>query len=291
MGNWLDQKESASPLKKVRYIIAVAAGKGGVGKSTLSVNLALSLKKKGYSVGLLDADIYGPSLAKMLPAETEIRNCPRDPSLLMPFESKGIKAMSISYLRPASDPMSVRAPIVNNLILQFLFQVEWGELDYLIIDMPPGTGDIQLTIMQKVDISGALIVTTPQSVALADVRKAVQMFNQMNVPILGVVENMSHFVEPISKIVYYPLGKGGGEKLSTEFGMPFLGEIPLDGQISAASDLGHSLFESSFFSPAVQSYEKISGHLLDHLYALERSEKEALKDFELIWELNRHAIK
>ena len=291
MANWLDQNEPGSELNKVRYVVAVAAGKGGVGKSTVAVNLALSLKKKGYSVGLLDADIYGPSLSKMLPAETEVRNSHNNPSLLMPFESKGIKVMSISYLRQPSDPMSVRAPIVNNVILQFLFQVEWGELDYLIIDMPPGTGDVHLTIMQKVAISGALIVTTPQSVALADVRKAIQMFNHMNVPVIGVVENMSHFIEPISKIIYYPLGKGGGEKLSKEYGMPFLGEIPLDSQISTAGDQGDSLFDSAFFSPVVQSFEKISGHLLDHLYSLERLEESALKDFELIWELNKYAVK
>lgn len=289
MSNWLEEKESPGKLKNIRYIVAVAAGKGGVGKSTMSVNLALALKKKGYAVGILDADIYGPSLAKMLPAETPLQNSDIYPEKLMPFTSKGVKVMSLSYLRFHNDPMAVRAPIANSVILQFLFQVEWGELDYLIIDMPPGTGDIQLTIMQKVALSGALIVTTPQAVALTDVRKAVQMFNQMNVPILGVVENMSHFIEPITKIVYYPFGKGGGEKLAAEFGMPFLGEVPLDSQISQTADEGGSLFEGYAYSPAVQSFEKISGHLVDHLYALESLESECLKDFEMIWECKEYA--
>jgi len=284
MSNWVQEKDTPFQLKNIRYVIAVAAGKGGVGKSTLSVNLALALKRKGYSVGILDADIYGPSLSKMLPAETSIANSPENPDKLMPFISKGIKAMSISYIRPHQDPMAVRAPIANSMIMQLLFQVEWGELDYLIIDMPPGTGDIQLTIMQNITLSGAVIVTTPQAVALSDVRKAVQMFNQMNVPILGVVENMSHFIEPISKIIYYPLGKGGGEKLAGEFGLPFMGEIPLDAQISEYADEGISLFEGSCLSPIALSYENISGHLVDHLYALESLEGDCLKDFELIWE-------
>lgn len=289
MSNWLEEKEFTSQLKNIRYVVAVAAGKGGVGKSTMSVNLALALKKKGYSVGVLDADIYGPSLSKMLPAENPISSSEKNPEMLMPFVSKGIKTMSLSYLRSHQDPMAVRAPIANNVILQFLFQVEWGELDYLIIDMPPGTGDIQLTIMQKVVLSGAVIVTTPQAVAVADVRKAVQMFNQMNVPLLGVVENMSHFIEPISKITYYPLGKGGGEKLASEFGLPFLGEIPLDSQISQSSDDGTSIFEGPILSPVAMSYEKISGHLVDHLYALESLEGECIKDFELIWECKEYA--
>ncbi len=285
----MNKTESSIALHKVRYIVAVAAGKGGVGKSTLSVNLALSLKNKGYSVGVLDADIYGPSLAKMLPKETSFRSSADFPDMLIPFESKGLKVMSLSYLRSGLDPLAVRAPIVNNLILQFLFQVEWGELDYLIIDMPPGTGDVQLTIMQKIQLSGALMVTTPQGVALEDVKKALHMFHQMNVPVLGVVENMSYFQEPISKIIYYPLGKGGGEKLSSEFGLPFLGEIPLDSQISESSDRGASVFDLSFSSPAVASFENISGHLMDHLYALESWEKDCLKEFEMPWEIKDYA--
>ncbi|MEI8328536.1 MAG: Mrp/NBP35 family ATP-binding protein [Chlamydiia bacterium] len=289
MGNWLEQKEYPAQLQNIRYIVAVAAGKGGVGKSTLSVNLAIALQKKGYSVGVLDADIYGPSLSKMLPAETNIAYSAISPDKLLPFEVKGLKTMSLSYLRSPYDPMAVRAPIVNSVILQFLFQVEWGELDYLIIDMPPGTGDVQLTLMQKVQISGAVIVTTPQAVALEDVRKAIHMFHQMNVPLLGVVENMSHFIEPISNIKYYPLGRGGGEKLSKEYGLPFLGEIPLDAQISKSSDEGGSLFDGVFPSPISICYEKISGHLIDHLYALESSEGLVLKDFDMIWENKEYA--
>lgn len=288
MNNWLDKKESPAQLPNVRYIIAVAAGKGGVGKSTLSVNLATALQKKGYSVGVLDADIYGPSLSKMLPAESLITYCESDPEKLMPFNSKGLKTMSLSYLRSPNDPMAVRAPIVNSVILQFLFQVQWGELDYLIIDMPPGTGDVQLTLMQKIQISGALIVTTPQAVALEDVRKAIHMFHQMNVPLLGVVENMSHFIEPISNVTYYPLGRGGGEKLSREYGLPFLGEIPLDSRISQTADEGISLLDDIFPSPISICYEKIALHLTDHLYALESFEGLALKEFELAWEHKEH---
>lgn len=287
--NWLDSKESPSQLKNIRYIVAVASGKGGVGKSTMSVNLALSLRKKGYAVGLLDADIYGPSMSKMLPAESGIKNSPYNPEMLLPFESRGIKTMSLSYLRSSQDPMAVRAPIANSVILQFLFQVEWGELDYLIIDMPPGTGDIQLTMLQKISLSGALIVTTPQAVALEDVKKSIQMFNQMNVPILGVVENMSFFNEPISNVTYYPFGQGGGLSIAKEFGIPFLAEVPLDRKISLHSDRGESLFEGPLNCPVVAVMEKISGHLTDHLYALESLEENCLKDFEMIWECKEYA--
>ncbi len=289
MNNWLDDHNTSNNLKDVRYVIAVAAGKGGVGKSTVAVNLALALKKKGYNVGVLDADIYGPSLSKMLPTQTTLQNSFLNPDMLVPFESFGIKTMSLSYLRAQDDPMAVRAPIANGIILQFLLQVQWGELDYLIVDMPPGTGDIQLTIMQKISLSGALIVTTPQAVATADVRKAIHMFHHMNVPILGLVENMSHFIEPISKITYYPLGKGGGEKISKEFGIPFIGEIPLDSQISFCADEGKSIFEESIVGKVSICFEKISGHLSDHLYALETLEGDSLKDFELIWECKDYA--
>lgn len=268
---------NSSGISQAKHVIAVAAGKGGVGKSALAVNLALALKKKGKSVGLMDADVYGPSLVHMLPRGILPTQCGEHPDEILPAETLGIKMISTAHFRGGSDAALVRAPIANSIISQFISQVQWGELDYLLMDFPPGTGDVQLTLLQQAFISAAVIVTTPQEVALLDVRKAVQMFHEMGVPILGVVENMSHFIHPQTQEKFYPFGKGGGMKLSQEFHLPFLGEVPLDPTISACGDQGISIFDHFSDSFGALSLQKIAANMLE----LEIGE--GIKKFELVW--------
>jgi ATP-binding protein involved in chromosome partitioning len=201
----------------VRNIIAVSSGKGGVGKSTVAVNLAVSLARDGARVGLMDADVYGPNVPLML-GVGHVR-----PSIngnkLVPLEAHGIRLMSMAVLKPGDEPMIVRGPILHGLVRQFLQDVDWGELDYLIVDMPPGTGDVQLSLAQLVPVQGAVLVTTPQEVALSDVRRALRMFETVNVPVLGVVENMSYFIAPDTGVRYNIFGEGGGQRLSEEYGV------------------------------------------------------------------------
>src|SRR5947209_18173825 len=209
----------------VRNITAISSGKGGFGKSTVAVNLAVSLARDGARVGLMDADVYGPNVQLMLGVS---REQPRvNVNKLVPLEAHGLKLMSMAVLKPGDEPLIVRGPILHSLVRQFLQDVEWGELDYLIVDMPPGTGDVQLSLAQLVPVQGAVLVTTPQEVALADVRRALRMFEAVNVPILGVVENMSYFAAPDTGVRYDIFGKGGGERLALQYGVPFLGSVPL----------------------------------------------------------------
>ncbi|OGT58768.1 MAG: hypothetical protein A3F14_06830 [Gammaproteobacteria bacterium RIFCSPHIGHO2_12_FULL_43_28] len=220
----------------IKHIIAVASGKGGVGKSTVAVNLALALLKEGVRVGLLDADIYGPSQPTMLGAQGE------RPVLsgkqLQPIERHGLQSMSIGYLVDATAAMMWRGPMLGKALEQLLRDTAWGELDYLIIDLPPGTGDVQLSLCQKIPVSGAVIVTTPQDLALIDVRRACEMFKKLNVPILGVIENMStHHCEQCGHEDKL-FGEGGGETLSTEYRTPLLGTIPLNRTIREMTDGG-----------------------------------------------------
>ena len=256
----LQQSFPVRNLNSVKTVLAVAAGKGGVGKSSVAVNLALALKNRGFKVGLLDADIYGPSLEQMLPKGIEPTENPQNPEMLLPGLTLGMPFISVAHFRKGAS--IVRAPIANQIITQFLDTVEWGELDYLIIDFPPGTGDIQLTLMQKAFISGAIMVTTPQIVATLDVRKAIQLFLKMEIPILGIIENMSYFQDPLSGARFTPFGAGGGKSLAREFTIPLLGEIPIDPAISAAGDRGESLFEKGggavFMDISTQILEKIA---------------------------------
>jgi ATP-binding protein involved in chromosome partitioning len=273
-----------SNLNSIRYIVGVAAGKGGVGKSTLTVHLANRMAKKGYKVGILDADLYGPSIRKMLPEDTLPSQSPQEKERIYPAIAKGLKVISMAYFREEGEAMVVRAPIANAVIGQFLEKVEWGELDYLFIDFPPGTGDIQLTLLQQGILSGAVIVTTPQEVALLDVRKAIEMFNASQVPLIGVVENMSYFEEPISLHRYYPLGKEGGKRLSLEYGIPFLGEVPLDKELSASGDKGESVYEGSPQTLAAKALESIADEMESQLLSLISQEGLYLKNFEVAWE-------
>lgn len=268
--------------KKIKHVIGIAAGKGGVGKSSLTVNLALALSQKGLNVGVLDADVYGPSIRMMLPEE-------RFPSMrgstIFPALSYGIKTISIAYFRKDGEASAVRAPIANSLIQQFLNGVDWGELDILLIDFPPGTGDVQLTLGQKAHLSAALIVTTPQEISLLDVRKAMHLFTELKVPILGVVENMSYYLHEKSGEKVHLFGKGGGEKLSKEAGVPFLGGIPLDPMIGRCLDRGEALIlnKDEQSKGAKEAFFSLANDVLKHLEGLKEEADEALKNFQLIW--------
>jgi ATP-binding protein involved in chromosome partitioning len=240
----------------VRNIIAVSSGKGGVGKSTVAVNLAVSLARDGARVGLMDADVYGPNVPLMLGVANEQ---PRvNVNKLVPLEAHGIRLMSMAVLKPGDEPLIVRGPILHTLVRQFLQDVEWGELDYLIVDMPPGTGDVQLSLAQLVPVQGAVLVTTPQEVALADVRRALRMFEAVNVPILGVVENMSYFVAPDTGVRYNIFGEGGGQRLADEYGVPLLGSIPLGTDVRAGGDRGVPVVLSDPESPQALAFQRVA---------------------------------
>lgn len=232
-------------LPGVKNTIAVASGKGGVGKSTVAVNLAVALAKLGSKVGLLDADIYGPSIPLMLginekPKFIEDVNSKK----LVPLENHGIKLMSIGFLIEDDTPVIWRGPMASGAAKQFMSDVTWGELDYLIFDLPPGTGDIQLTLVQTIPLTGAVIVTTPQPVSLIDAKKGLKMFERVNVPVLGIVENMSYFIAPDTGKKYDIFGLGGGERLANELNVPFLGAIPIDPRIREGGDNGKPIVSS-----------------------------------------------
>lgn len=236
-------KEKDSPkstlLPKVKYTIAVASGKGGVGKSTVAVNLAVAMAKTGARVGLIDADIYGPSIPLMLGINQKPRVYHVDQVMKMiPVENYGIKLMSIGFLVENDTPVIWRGPMASGAVKQFMTDVEWDELDFLFFDMPPGTGDIQLTLVQTIPLSGAVIVTTPQEVSLIDARKGLAMFSRVNVPVYGIIENMSYFKAPDTGNKYDIFGSGGGEKLAAESRIPFLGGLPIDPRIREGGDSG-----------------------------------------------------
>ena len=220
----------------VKNIVAVSSGKGGVGKSTVAVNLAVALAKDGAKVGIMDADVYGPNVPIMLGTgynQPKVEN-----GKLIPIEAHGVKMISMAVLVPLDKPMILRGPMLHGVVRQFLADVNWGDLDYLIVDMPPGTGDVQLSLAQLVPVQGAVLVTTPQEVSLSDVRRAVKMFEQVNVPVLGVIENMSYFIAPDTGNRYEIFGKGGGQRLCDEYGLNFLGEVPMGIEVREGGDKG-----------------------------------------------------
>ncbi|HUQ31451.1 MAG TPA: Mrp/NBP35 family ATP-binding protein [Pyrinomonadaceae bacterium] len=240
----------------VRNIIAVSSGKGGVGKSTVAVNLAVSLALDGARVGLMDMDVYGPNVPLMLgagDARPEIED-----GRLLPVEAYGVKLMSMAVLQPGDKPMIVRGPILHGLVKQFLTDVKWGELDYLIVDMPPGTGDVQLSLAQLVPVQGAVLVTTPQEVAVMDVRRALRMFETVAVPVLGVVENMSYFIAPDTGVRYNIFGQGGGLKLAETYGVPFLGTVPLGLEVREGGDNGVPVVVGQPDSPQAAAFRKVA---------------------------------
>lgn len=258
-------------LPDVKNIIVVASGKGGVGKSTVSVNLAIALARQGFKTALVDADIYGPSIPKMLGVENQKPEATvlGDKEVMFPIEKFGVKMMSIGFFVAANQGLIWRGPMAANAITQLLENTYWGEIDYMVIDFPPGTGDIQLTTVQKFPLTGALIVTTPQEIAVNDARKAASMFANadLNVPILGIVENMSWFTpakHPDEK--YFIFGSGGGLKLAMDFNTVLLGQIPLVSEVGEAAEKGLSVFNQTDSEP-VQVFEKIASSLVKVMVA------------------------
>jgi len=225
-------------MNQIKHIIAIASGKGGVGKSTTAVNLALALKTRGSSVGLLDADIYGPSQQVMLGIPDDQRPEQKDGQYLLPVEAHGLKTMSMGYLVTENTPMVWRGPMAGGALAQMLEQTLWGELDYLVIDMPPGTGDIQLTLSQKAKVSGAVIVTTPQDIALLDARKGIEMFRKVDVPVLGIIENMAVHVCSECGHREHIFGEEGGVRMSRDYDLPLLASLPLALAIREQTDAG-----------------------------------------------------
>jgi ATP-binding protein involved in chromosome partitioning len=256
----------SEPLPGVKHIIAVASGKGGVGKSTVACNLAVGLAKLGLAVGVLDADLFGPSMPKLFGIHSKPGLAP-DGKRLMPLESVGVKVMSIGFLIDEGAPVVWRGPMVVSALNQLLREVVWGELDVLVVDMPPGTGDTQLTMAQNVPLAGAVIVSTPQDLALIDARRGIAMFNQVKIPILGVVENMSYFVCPHCGGRTDVFSHGGARKEAEKLGVPFLGEVPLDIAIRANSDEGRPVIASMADSPQANALLEIARRVADTLAA------------------------
>jgi len=249
-------QKGVTPLKNVRNVIAVASGKGGVGKSTVSANLALALSAEGANAGVLDADIYGPSQPRMLGVGGRPES--KDGKSLEPMNSYHVQVMSIGFLIEEDTPMIWRGPMVTQALEQLLQDTQWRDLDYLIIDLPPGTGDIQLTLAQKVPVSGAVIVTTPQDIALLDARKALKMFEKVEIPVLGIVENMSTHICSNCGHEEHIFGEGGGKRMSAEYGVEHLGDIPLDGRIRSDADGGRPTVVADPDGSLAQAYRTIA---------------------------------
>ncbi len=271
-------------LPGVKNTIAVASGKGGVGKSTTAVNLALALADTGASVGMLDADVYGPSLPLLLGVNRRPESIERaGRKLILPLEAQGLKVMSMGFFVTESSPVIWRGPMVHGLIRQFLADVDWGELDYLVIDLPPGTGDAALTLTQQAPLSGAVIVTTANDLSLADARKGLKMFEKVSVPVLGVVENMSFFVPPdLPDRKYYIFGEGGGKRIADELGVAFLGEVPIDPRVVEGGDQGRPILVHAPDSPAAAAFRGLAGVVARKLAVLAESTPK-IADTNITW--------
>jgi ATP-binding protein involved in chromosome partitioning len=256
-----ESTESLMTENKIKSAIAIASGKGGVGKSTVAVNLAVSLAQTGARVGLLDADIYGPNIPTMMGVSSMP---PQGEEGLTPAEAYGVKLMSIGFLVPPGQPLIWRGPMLHNAIRQFIQDVLWGELDYLIIDLPPGTGDAQLSLAQNLPLTGGIIVTLPQQVSLEDASRGLEMFRSMEVPILGVIENMSFLELPDGETLDV-FGRGGGDRLARESGVPFLGAIPMDPSVRIGGDQGQPIVLSHPQSNVAKAFTGILGQLTSQL--------------------------
>jgi ATP-binding protein involved in chromosome partitioning len=256
-------------LSQVKKIIAVASGKGGVGKSTTAVNLALALQQGGQRVGLLDADIYGPSIAMMLGVAENTRPQAVDEKYFQPIQAHGLATMSMAYLVTDKTPMAWRGPMAAGALQQLLQQTAWGELDVLVVDMPPGTGDIQLTLAQKAQVAGAIIVTTPQDIALLDARKGIEMFLKVNIPVLGVVENMAVHICSQCGHGEHIFGDGGGAKVAADYGTKLLGSLPLDLAIRQQGDCGVPAVSALKDHAIAQQYRDIGNLVMTELAAMD----------------------
>ena len=256
---------SKQPVAGVRNVVAVGAGKGGVGKTTVSVNLAIALSQSGARVAMIDGDIYGPNVPIMLGIQTELGT---DGRRIVPAEQYGIQLVSMAFLTKDDTPVIWRGPMLHGVVQQFFREVAWDEVDYLIVDLPPGTGDVALSLSQSVPVAGAVLVTTPQTVSVADTRRAVKMYEKLNVPPMGLIENMSHFVCPSCRTESDIFGKGGGETLAREMGVPFLGRIPIYEPIRIGGDTGVPIVVGEPGSPAADAFRKAAEQLASQLAIL-----------------------
>src|ERR1700760_19361 len=267
--------QGPQPLPGVAHVVAIGSGKGGVGKTTVAVNLAVALGKLGYKVGLIDADIYGPNVPMMLGVS-------RQPNVvgenrIEPILSHGVKFISVGLISPGDKPMVMRGPMLHQIIRQFLQQVEWGELDFLIVDLPPGTGDVVISLVQTVPLTGAVVVSTPSDVSLQDARKALEMFAQVNVEILGIVENMSHFTCPHCHEVIDIFSKGGAERTAKQFNVPFLGSIELIPSIREGGDRGLPVTLAGPKSPQAAAFFSAAEKLMEQAQAASETSSDVIE--------------
>jgi ATP-binding protein involved in chromosome partitioning len=253
------------PVPGVRNVVAIGSGKGGVGKTTVAVNLSIALSQLGYRVGLLDADVYGPNVPLMMGVSGPVGAIG---DRIQPIEQYGIRMMSMGFLSPDDKPLIWRGPMLHSVMQQFLRGVEWGNLDFLIIDLPPGTGDVQLSLMQTTPLTGSVVVTTPSEVSLQDARKAVLMFQQLRVQLLGIVENMSYLLVPGTDQRLDPFGEGGGFRTANNMGVPFLGEIPLDPDIRIGGDSGSPIMMRGDVDPRAAIFLQVAQNLVSQIQSL-----------------------
>lgn len=266
--------QGPQPLPGIQHIIAVGSGKGGVGKTTLAVNLAVALARLGHRTGLIDADIYGPNVPMMMGTTRQPRVL--DNNQIEPLEAHGVKLISVGSISPGDKPMVMRGPMLHQIIRQFLQQVSWGELDFLIVDLPPGTGDVVISLVQTVPLTGAVVISTPSDVSLQDARKALEMFHQVNVDVLGMVENMSHLNCPHCHQAIDIFSTGGAERTAKQFSLPFLGAIDLDPEIRFGGDRGLPVALAGEFSDRANAFYAIARELA------ERAKQHAAKDENIL---------
>ena len=283
VGDQGGEKQQTSGEDGVKNTIAVASGKGGVGKSTVAVNLAMALSEQGYEVALVDTDIYGPSIPKMMGMEGEKPRV-NDKRKMVPLEKHGIKTLSMGFMVDPDQAVVWRGPMVTKAVRQFLGDVDWGDIEYMILDLPPGTGDVQLTIVQTIPLTGAVVVSTPQDLALADARKGKAMFDNVNVPVVGIVENMAYFSPPDQPDrKYYLFGREGAQELAKELDVPFLGEVPIEEQVRKSSDQGTPIVRSHPDSASARAFDDIANQLVEQV-ALRNAEDDPTQKIEILYE-------
>lgn len=283
VGDQSGEKQQTSGEDGVQNTIAVASGKGGVGKSTVAVNLAMSLSQQGYNVALVDTDIYGPSVPKMMDMEGEKPRV-NDERKIEPLEQYGIKLLSMGFMVDPDKAVVWRGPMVTKAVRQFLGDVDWGEIEYMILDLPPGTGDVQLTVVQTIPLTGAVIVSTPQDMALADARKGKAMFDNVNVPVVGMIENMAYFTPPDQPDrKYYLFGREGAKDLSRELDVPFLGQVPIEQKVRETGDDGNPIVRADPDSLSAQAFDDIADELIEQV-AIRNAEDDPTQKVEILYE-------
>jgi ATP-binding protein involved in chromosome partitioning len=283
VGDQSGEKQQTSGEDGVKNTIAVASGKGGVGKSTVAVNLAMALSEQGYNVALVDTDIYGPSVPKMMGMEGEKPRV-NDEKKIVPLEKHGIKLLSMGFMVDPDKAVVWRGPMVTKAVRQFLGDVHWGDIEYMILDLPPGTGDVQLTVVQTIPLTGAVIVSTPQDMALADARKGKAMFDNVNVPVVGMVENMAYFTPPdLPDRKYYLFGREGAKELAKELDVPFLGQVPIEQKVRETGDDGTPIVRAYPDSLSAQSFDGIADELVEQV-AIRNAEDDPTQKVEILYE-------